>query len=85
MFFLAMPVSFLSKNIFITFVDQIKILHRLHSHICYEKAYEHIKFQKFNFKNLITMICPGFKQSNNEPKNFRDQKKKNLPYACKKV
>ena len=44
---------FFSKNLFITIVLQNNILHKLHSHVHYEKAYQHKKFQKFNIKTLI--------------------------------
>ena len=47
---------------FITFVYQIKFLHKLHSHVCYEKAYQCKKFQKFDIKILNTMTCTNPKK-----------------------
>ena len=54
-FFLFAPILLLSKNVLITFVPQINFLHNIHSHVCYEKAYQHKKFQKFNIETLITI------------------------------
>ena len=59
--FLDAPISFLSKNMFITFVPNINFSHKLHSHICYEKAYQHKKNQKFNIKTLIILTCSNLK------------------------
>ena len=61
-FFLIAPLNlFLSKNVFITYVPQINTLHKLLFYVCYEKAYQHKKFQKFNIKIVITMTCSNHK------------------------
>ena len=62
--FLAIPIMFLSKNVCLTLVSQINFFAQItfhSSHICYEKASQYKKFQKFNIKFLITMACSNLK------------------------
>ena len=60
-FFCNYPTFVFDQKLFITLVSQINFLHKLYSHVHYEKAYEHKKFQNFNIKTLTTIACPNFK------------------------
>ena len=60
-FFSSYPTFIFDQKLFITFVSQINVLHKLYSHVCYAMAYHHKKFQNFNIKTLTIIACPNFK------------------------
>ena len=55
------PTFVFDQKLFITLVSQINFLRKLYSHVCYEKASQHRKFQTFSIKTLTTIACPNFK------------------------
>ena len=55
------PIFVFDQKLFITFVSQINILHKLYSHVRYAMAYHQKKFQNFNIKTLTIIACPNFK------------------------
>ena len=49
------------QKLCITLAFQINFLHKLYSHVRYEKAYHYKKFQNFNIKILTIIAYPNFK------------------------
>ena len=57
---LATRVSFFAQKLLILFFLWMISLHKLHSHVHYEKLYQYKRFQKFSIKTLTEIGCPNF-------------------------